>query len=128
MCHKVLDKEAYEAERKLTIAYEQLAKAHSSLMVTYLDYPDATLEYSRERSNYWFDCAEENFREAFKANSVHVARYSEDPEPYKRALGAILECVEDSYLESAFNAICKLHKIDPDDAHRSYRSWLDGAE
>ena len=128
MSHKVLNKEAYEAERKLVIAYEQLAKAHSSLMLTYLDYPDATIEYSQDRANYWFDCAEENFREVFKVNSVHVARYSENPEPYKRALGAILECVTDSYLEGAFNAVCKLHNVDPDNAHESYRRWIDGAK
>ena len=97
-------------------------------MLTYLDYPDDTLEYTRDRANYWFDCAEENFREAFKADTVRVARYADDPEPYKRTIGAILECVEDSYLYAAFTAICKLQKIDPEDAHESYRHWLNGAE
>ncbi len=63
------------------------------------------------------------------ADSVHVPRYTDDPEPYKRALGAILECVKDSPLMvRAFSAICKIHKIDPDNARESYRHWLDGAE
>ncbi len=128
MNHKVLNKEAYEAERKLSIAYEQLAKAHSSLMITYLDYPDDTLEYSQERANYWFDCAEENLREAFKVKDVHVARYSENPEPYKRALGAIFRSVQDSILEHSFSVLCRLHKVDPDDARRSYFRWLNGSD
>lgn len=125
------DKEkAAQAEIKMRDAYIHLAIAHSYLAASYM--PESKTRPTNEECSDLFnrecDEAEKLMKEAFNANSVKVARYVDDPEPYKRALGAILECVTDNYLEPSFIAICKLHKIDPDDAHRSYRHWLDGAE
>lgn len=67
---------------------------------------------------------------ALDADSVHVARCIEDPEPYKRAIGAILTLmrITDGYLEGAFNTICRIHKIDPDNARESYRRWIEKSE
>lgn len=125
-------KKAAQAEHKMSGAYLHLAIAHSYLAARYT--PESktrpTNEQCHELFNQECDEAEKLMQEALGIATVGIARYLDDPEPYKRALGAILVMIRitDSYLEGDFNTICKIHKIDPDDARESYRRWIEKNE
>lgn len=127
------DKEkAAQAEFKMMNAYLHLAVAHNYLGISYM--PESITRPTNEQCHELFkqecDEAEKIMQDALGITHVGIARYLDDPEPYKRALGAILVMmrVTDEYLEGACNTICRIHKIDPDNARESYRRWIEKSE
>lgn len=123
---------AAQAEIKMHDAYLCLAVAHGYLAASYMTESKTrpTNVECREIFNRECDKAEKLMQEALGITHVGIARYLDDPEPYKRALGSILAMmrITDGYLEGAFNTICRIHKIDPDDARESYRRWIEKSE
>ena len=115
--------EAKNKEMKLYMMYLHLAHAHRNLALGWKDLAEAE-----------FDKAEELGREAFNADSVHVARFTEDAKPYKLALGSILSAgksskestttrVGDFVRLSLCEVLCRIQKIDPDEMRELYRKW-----
>lgn len=113
-------------ETKLYLMYLHLANAHRDLAHGRKDSAEAE-----------FDMAEELGRKAFNADSVHVARFTEDARPYKLALGSILSAgksfkedrttrVGDFVRLSLCEVLCRIQKIDPDEMRELYRAWQEG--
>lgn len=120
------DKESNDKEIELSLMYRHLANAHRDLAHGRKDSAEAE-----------FDIAEELGREAFSADSIHVARFTEDAKPYKLALGSILSAgksfkndmttrVGDFVRLSHCEVLCRIQKIDPDEMRELYRKWQEG--
>lgn len=88
----------------------------------------------QDQAEQFFDLAEEAGREAFNADSVRVARFTEDARPYKLALGSILSAgksfkedkttrVGDFVRLSLCEVLCRIQKIDPDEMRKLYTDW-----
>lgn len=117
------EKARERAELLIVLMHQALAHAHM-----------ACAENDHDESESFFDLAEEAGREAFNAESVHVARFTEDARPYKLALGSILSAGK-SYKESTTTRVgdfvrlslcevlCRIQKIDPDEMRDVYRKW-----
>ena len=117
------NKESNDKEIELSLMYRHLANAHRDLAHGRKDSAEAE-----------FDMAEELGRKAFNAESVHVARFTEDARPYKLALGSILSAgksskestttrVGDFVRLSLCEVLCRIQKIDPDEMRELYRAW-----
>lgn len=120
------DKESNDKEIELSLMYRHLANAHRDLAHGRKDSAEAE-----------FDMAEELGRQAFNAESVHVARFTEDARPYKLALGSILDAgksfkedkttrVGDFVRLSLCEVLCRIQRIDPDEMRELYRKWQEG--
>lgn len=117
------NKKSNDKEIELYLMYRHLANAHRDLAHGNKDSAEAE-----------FDMAEELGRQAFNAESVHVARFTEDARPYKLALGSILSAgksfkadtttrVGDFVRLSLCEVLCRIQKIDPDEMRELYRKW-----
>lgn len=122
------NKKSNDKEIELYLMYRHLANAHRDLAHGNKDSAEAE-----------FDMAEELGRQAFNAESVHVARFTEDARPYKLALGSILSAgksfkadtttrVGDFMRLSLCEVLCLIQKIDPDEMRELYRKWQEGKQ
>lgn len=112
-------------EMKLYLMYLELAHAHRDLAFGWRDLAEAK-----------FDKAEEIGREVFNAESVHVARFTEDARPYKLALGSILSAGKGKKVQGVgdgqfvnlglVEVLCRIQKIDPDEMRELYQKWQEG--
>lgn len=110
------DKESNDKEVELSLMYRHLANAHRDLAHGRKDSAEAE-----------FDMAEELGRQAFNAESVHVARFTEDARPYKLALGSILSAGKGKFVNLGLvEVLCRIQNIDPDEMRELYRKWQEG--
>ena len=119
------DKESNDKEIELSMMYRHLANAHRDLAHGRKDSAEAE-----------FDMAEELGRQAFNAESVHVARFTEDARPYKLALGSILSAGKGKKVQGVGDSrfvniglvevLCRIQKIDPDEMRKLYTDWQEG--
>ena len=122
------NKESTDKEIELYLMYLHLANAHRDLA-----------HGRNDAAETEFDMAEELGRSAFNAESVHVARFTEDARPYKLALGSILSAgksfktdtttrVGDFVRLSLCEVLCRIQGIDPDAMRDVYRKWQEGKQ
>lgn len=117
------------AELALANAHQLQAFAHRYLAQKAASHDEDERERLQSLAEEMFDLAETDFATAFNANSVHLARYTEDAKPYKLVIGAMFEAVQDdAILLRCLQTLCRLHEIDPFQMHEMYLAWQDGSE
>lgn len=123
MCEeKQLSKEG--AELALANAYQLQSFAHRYLASKAASHDEDERERLQGLAEEMFDLAEKEFETGFGANSVHVARFSENPEPYKLVIGSLLDSTSEYTRTSLVWVLCRIHKLDPEQLRANYRMWL----
>lgn len=111
------------AELALANAYQLQAFAHRYLASKAASHDDDERERLQGLAEEMFDLAEKEFETAFGAESVHVARFSENPEPYKMVIGSLLDVTGDYMRTSLVWTICRIFELDPEQLRAHYRVW-----
>lgn len=111
------------AELALANAYQLQAFAHRYLATKAASHDEDERERLQALAEKMFDLAEKEFETAFGAESVHVARFSENPEPYKLVIGSLLD-VTDNYVQADLVwTICRIFELNPEQLRANYRVW-----
>lgn len=115
------------AELALANAYQLQAFAHRYLATKAASHDEETRDRMQSLAEEMFDLAVKEFETGFGANSVHVARFSENPEPYKLVIGGLL--YSEGYMggefvrKSLIEVLCRIHGLDPDGLRDLYVAW-----
>ena len=112
------------AELALANAYQLQSFAHRYLAQKAASHDEDERERLQGLSEEMFDLAEREFATGFGADSVHLARYSEDPKPYKLVIGGVLSSEGTQYVRlSLIEVLCRIHELDPDELRSYYVAW-----
>lgn len=113
-----------KAEMLYADMYACLSRAHNCL--AYAADSSEDIEKSakyQDLAERYFDLSESFGREAFSVNAVHVARYTESPEPFKIVLGGALSTDVRFVSVVLIRTLCRIMEIDPDVMVKTYREW-----
>lgn len=112
------------AELALANAYQLQSFAHRYLATKASAHDEETRDRMQALAEEMFDLAEKEFETGFGASTVHVARFSENPEPYKLVIGGVLSSEGTQYVRiSLVWTLCRIFKLDPEQLLANYRVW-----
>ena len=111
------------AELALANAYQLQSFAHRYLASKAASHDEDERERLQGLAEEMFDLAEKEFETGFGAESVHVARFSENPEPYKLVIGSLLDVTGNYVRTDLVWTICRIFELDPEQLRANYRVW-----
>ena len=111
------------AELAIANAYQLQSFAHRYLATKAASHDEDERERLQGLAEEMFDLAEKEFETGFGVESAHVARYFENPEPYKLVIGSLLDVTGNYVRADLVWTICRIFELDPEQLRANYRVW-----